>query len=522
MGALPHATASREPAARRREIALLALGLALLAALVYGDHVVRGGLLWDDWENAGTTRYRYEPGFLGPFDLRQAAYRPVLALLLPLPHLVFGVHPALHLLLALALAVLAAASFESLLRALGAPRVFAFGAAGLALVFPWSDSTRLWATASVNLVALVLVFSAATISTRALAGDARGPRARVALSAALLAAGILTYEAVAGLVLLLPLLYRLRAPWRMVLRRWWTEALAGGAAALLVALATTKPEDGAASALEHARTIASEGAALLGRALTPWLHAPPALAIVVAAGVVAVALAVRRRAARRPAVAAALSLVALVLAWAPFVPGEAKYVPAAPGIYDRVNIVAGFALAALVCSLAALAGTLVRGRARLLVPVAIVVAIGAGWAVHARADVDRYDRAAAERRAELDAVAQAVPHPVPGTTIVVFHDSDWFAPGVPIFGHDWDLGAAVKLRYGDPSLASYPVARLARVVCGPDGLLVDPAGAGVPPPLTPYAHAVLVDVRARRSARMSGAKGCRTAVAAFRRIPGGA
>src|SRR3954471_86727 len=134
-------------AATRAEVAFVAVGLALLAALVYGDHVVRGGFMWDDWENAGTTRYRYEPGFLGPLDLRQAAYRPVLQLLIPLPHLLFGTHAAPHLALPLLRAVCACAAFHALLRGLGVPRAYATAAAALALVFPWSDSTRLWATA---------------------------------------------------------------------------------------------------------------------------------------------------------------------------------------------------------------------------------------------------------------------------------------------------------------------------------------------------------------------------------------
>jgi hypothetical protein len=214
---------ARVRAPARSEFWIVAIGLALLAALVYGDHVVRGGFLWDDWENAGTTRYRYEPGFLGPFDLRQAAYRPVLQLLIPLPHLLLGANPAGHLALALALAVLACAAFHALLRALGVPSAHAIAAAALALVFPWSDSTRLWATASLNLVGVALVMGAAAIALRALARPGGDPRARVALTAAMLAAGILTYEAVAGLVLLLPLLYRCRVPWRRGLDRWRFE-----------------------------------------------------------------------------------------------------------------------------------------------------------------------------------------------------------------------------------------------------------------------------------------------------------
>src|SRR4051794_20728155 len=337
----------------RADVAMAAIGLALLVALVYGDHVFRGGLLWDDWENAATSHYHYEPGFLGPFDLRQAAYRPVLQLLLPLPHLLFGAAPAWHLALALVLAVAAATAFYALLRALATRREFALGAAALALVFPWSDSTRLWATASVNLVALVLFFSAATLSLRR-------PDERVRLTACLLAAAVLTYEAVAGLVLLLPLLYSLRMPWRAALRRWRVEAAAAGAAALLVALLTTKPAGGG---IEHALAIAAGGAELLGRALVPWGAVPPALALA-ATAVVVVAVAARRVDVRPVLIA----LFALALAWAPFLPGEDKYVPSAQGVYDRVNIVAGFAIAALVCSLAAVA----RGRA---VRVAAVVAV---------------------------------------------------------------------------------------------------------------------------------------------------
>ena len=242
----------------------MAVGLALLAALVYGDHVLSGGFLWDDWENADTTHRGGQPGFLGPFDLRQAAYRPLLALLLPLPHLAFGVHPAPHLALGLLLAVAASAAFFALLRAAGAPRTYATAAAALALLFPWSASTRLWATASVNMVALVLLFAAGAIALRALAGGE--PRRRVALTAAMYALAVLTYEAVAGLVLLLPLLYALRTPWRTALARWRVEAVAAGGAAVWVALATTKPERGPDGALGHAADMARDGGSCWARA----------------------------------------------------------------------------------------------------------------------------------------------------------------------------------------------------------------------------------------------------------------
>jgi hypothetical protein len=472
--------------------------LALLAALLYGDHVLGGGFAWDDWENAGTTRYQPQSGFLGPFDLDQAAYRPLLALLIPLPHLAFGTAAAPHLALALALAVAAAVAFHSLLRALGASRAFALAAAALALAFPWSASTRLWATASLNLVAVALILAAGAIALRALA--AGEPRRRVALTALMCAAAILTYEAVAGIVLLLPVLYRTLVPWPAAWARWRIEALAGGAALLVVALFTTK--GGGEDLLERAATMAGEGAELTGRAIVPLEPVPWLVGVAV---VVAALVAWRAR-------WVALSLLALVLAWAPFVPGAGKYAPGAEGIYDRVNIVAGFALAALVCSLAAL----VRQRAGAAVAVAVVLAVGAGWVVRAREEVAAYERAAAVRERELAAVERALgPAPAPGTVVVLFHEATWVAPGVPGFGQPWDLGPAVRLAYDDPSLAGFPVDPEARVTCGPAALTVDAATTDDPPP-APYARAVLVDARSGRARRVSGARDCETVVAELR------
>ena len=197
-------------------------------------------------------------------------------------------------------------------------------------------------------------------------------------------------------------------------------------------------------------------------------------------------------------------------------PGEAKYVPGAPGIYDRVNIVAGFALAALVVALGALAATLVRGRAGPAVAVIVVVATGAGWAAHVRGDVADHARAAAAQEREVAAVTRAVPSPPSRTVFVVFHDSTWAAPGVPVFGQPWDVGPALRFRYRDASLAAFPLAAGSRVACGASALSADAAGAEDPEPV-PYGRAILVDVRSGTAARADSARGCREAVAAIRR-----
>ena len=104
----------------RRELALAGALLAALGALAYGPHAAEGGFVSDDWENAATTADPPDGrGFLGPIDLRTFAYRPLLALVIPLPHLLFGDAAWAHLALAAALAVVAAVAVYALLRTLG-------------------------------------------------------------------------------------------------------------------------------------------------------------------------------------------------------------------------------------------------------------------------------------------------------------------------------------------------------------------------------------------------------------------
>src|SRR3989442_11231229 len=130
----------------RRTVAAYSLGLLLLAAVLYGTHIVRGGFAWDDWQNAATTRFQDQARFLGPFNVREAAYEPGLALALPLPYLAFGLNPAWYLALATVLAVAMSVCLFSLLRELGVEHAAAGAGAPLALVFPPADSTTLCAT----------------------------------------------------------------------------------------------------------------------------------------------------------------------------------------------------------------------------------------------------------------------------------------------------------------------------------------------------------------------------------------
>jgi hypothetical protein len=237
--------------------------LTALAAVVYGHHVLFGGFAWDDWENAATTSLRYGDGFIGPFDVRQAIYEPGLSAALPLPHLVFGLRPAWHLGLAVVLGVAMSLCTWKLLQELEVPIVPAALVGALSLVFPWSDSTRLWATAGVNQVAVCLFLAGATHGARALklAGPPAARSARKGL--ALTTASVLTYPVTVLAVVAMPALYRFLTPWSRAWRAGLPATLVGLAGLAYVSLTTTKPVLPLGDQIAHVPAIVAEWGALL-------------------------------------------------------------------------------------------------------------------------------------------------------------------------------------------------------------------------------------------------------------------
>ncbi len=439
--------------------------LVAVGAAVYGRHVLRGGFAWDDWENAATTQLSYQSGFLGPFDLRAIAYEPGLGILLPLPHLLFGARPAWHLALAVALAVAFSVLVARCLRELGLSRGAALAVAVLTLVFPWSGSLRLWATAGLNYVAGGLYVLGLTAGLRELREPGRPRR-----STALYAASMLTYPAAVLLVLATPLIYRCAATWRQAWIRGRVDVLAGVVLGLYGAIATTKPGQAPAQTIAHAWQIVRELVELLGRAIVPVPGLSPWIAVV---AVVVVVLAASARAdwrtwQRRFAAAALFALVAYLT----FSPGEDKYSPLSAGIYDRVGLLAAPAIALAVVSFWVLAGqmahTLLRDRRVVAgLPVIALLAVGAMWVRAVRDDATAWESAAASSRSVLARLDAQLPDPLGRTTVFATGFSRYEQPGVPIFSARFDLDAAFKLTRDTREVTTYPLSR--RLVCGERG-----------------------------------------------------
>ncbi len=530
---------------------LAALALGALGAIVYGPHVVHGGFAWDDWANAATSALHVAPHFLGPFNLREAAYEPGIALALPLPHLVLGLNAGAQLALAVALGVGLSLALIALLRELGVPWAAAALAGALALLFPWSDANRLWATAGLNQIAAILYLAGATLALRGLrvdgplatrppAGDPAANRSVRRLrraSLALYLVSMLTYAVAIPAVALSSLLYRLRVPWRVAWRRGRWDALVALAVAVYVEATTTKPTQPFGGQLHHALRIADQWLTLLAHAILPLSGLPRGVALAaIGAALLAGTLAVRG-CARRDKTEHALALrrslaLALggaffsLLAYALFVPGDPKYQPLAPGLYNRVGLLAGPGLAVLAIGLIGLVAEGLAAQSRRVAAgssrqsrrvatgssVVLACALLASWASLVREHAATWDAAARQSRGLLSAVARDLPTLPHGSTIYTVGQRPYQAPGVPVFASTFDLSSAIEVTRHDASLGAAPLD--SPLACGAATAAPSQRTPYRPLPPAPYGRLFVVDVASGRLWQVNSRAQCRRAMAA--------
>jgi hypothetical protein len=511
-----------ESAARRdrhRPAALCAGGLLLLAAAVYGPHVVNGGFYWDDWQLAARERFPVElprADVRGVFDLELLAYRPLMGLLLPGIHALLGAEPHLHLLVAQAVGVAMSLLVFLVLRELRVGPWAAAAVAALAFVFPWGDSVRLWATPALNGIAVIAYLTGVLLALR---GRGRG----AALGAPpLFAAATLLYEAVAPAALLTFLLYRTRGGWASALRRGAADWAAVGMALVVVARNTTREVQPLGSSLDHARVIADQALTIASQAVLPVDGFPRGIGLALLAALVMAGIAVVRRLDAADPRAAALrwagalgvgSVLAIAVAYAAYVPGPDRYQPLAEGVGNRVGLLAAFPYAVLVVAAASALGVLVSaafGRPG-VAPVAtgvLVSVVGAAWIDRTAGHAREWDRSAALQDTVIAALRHAVPKPPPNAVLYTTGAPIYAAPGVPVFSVSWDLRGAVRLHYDRRDVRAYalPVGR--GLVCTGASAFPDARAYG-PPQAGGYGRAFVVDVPTRSAVRLRSRATCR-------------
>ncbi|MHB8659680.1 MAG: hypothetical protein ACYC91_17380 [Solirubrobacteraceae bacterium] len=514
--------------ARLLEAGAVLLLLGVAGAVTAGPRVLHGGYESDDWALASTIRFH---GFSGLAHnlLDWLPRRPLNAVYYSAVFSLLGSHGVLAVALLSRLGV--AWAFYLLLREATVDWVLATGAALLALLFPWSDSTLLWgAESSVN-VAIWLWLVGALCALRSTRFEGRDRLALVVAAIALDTTAVMLEELVLPAVILSSVLFLARGPRRRA------APAAGAHLGIMVVVAVfvslrvipvlgghpIHAAVGLGRASDHLGVIADQSLTLLGMAVVSGGHPHRTIVIgVLLALVVAAAVLIVRADAATRARFIRLTMillggvVLLCVGYAPFVPAADWYVPLQPGLGNRTNALAGLGFALLVVGSVGLAAELLLGRVRRattvmkVVAAATICAVAVVYARHTRHSTRHWNEASAQAHMILATLRTLIPAPAPDSTILVGGFEQFVAPGLPVFVATWDLNGAVRLLWSRPRLTGLPVMPGALITCT-GGLAVLSESVGSPVLAHPlrYANTYFVDITARSVTRLDDPGDCR-------------
>ena len=530
-----------------------ALALACLVALTImaaWPFLRSGGFFLDDWWLRGEAFYgtdAHRHGFFGMFPglSHATGFRPVALPYFAIVLTLVGSHAWAAAIVAVTATVALVIVSYAALRVARVRVEDALAVAAVLAVIPWVSSTRFWMSASSTTIAIALVVGGLAMGARTLAA-ARG-RARWAWGiASLLAllAGVLTYEATAGLVGagILYYLAASRSLGRPQLGKWAADV---GVVAIALAIFRTDTQNRRAPTsmwLDHARALLNESAALVRAGAVPDGRWGLAAQVLVAALAVALAgrfvtrrdavveawrAGERRRLAACVACAIGGGLTGLA-GYVVMVPAFPWYHPFQPGQGDRVNAVAAVGFAVLYGATAfAFATVLALGlnrAARAAVGLALTALLVGAFVGQTHRQADRYvaayriaDRTLAGMRAALPRGVRA------GDTLLSFDRPANVALGYPALGESWDLNGAVRTLFRTGRVRGFPIVEGQPVVCAGDRVQL-PLNAARPPLYgpafdAPYGAVVFVDAERGSAQRIDSSPECR---AALRNFPPGA
>jgi hypothetical protein len=521
-----------------RELGGASLLLTALAFVVYGWYALHGGFIADDWVNADHYYFAPEPGFWGAVDNYQTPSRPIAAVWVTLTYELLGMHFDQHLLLSVVLAAFLSVAYFAFLRTLGLGLPWAFAAAAILLVFPSSDSTRLWSTGSqINLfIGLYLVAMVVAIGGRRRFGPAPSLPAvcTQVIASALAVVAVGGYEIVAPAVFLSFVLYRWVGGRGGTLWRWLLDVVP---TALLLVLYTRKFGDSASGPgqlLDNAHLVIDGAAWVLAYSLYPSrLLSSPWVLVGVVGGILLVTQLVRQLAPPSPerdaiarwSVPILLALAAIAVGYAMIVPVADRYPLYAPGIQNRTNCFAALGISALVVFLAATVGSMLAGamprisaqaraQARAGITAVLILGVIGVYTMRVTEDADRWTQASEIQDEILTEAKELVPSPPPDATIFTSPYPGIRAPGVPIFGGGGnnDQVGAFKVAYDSSEMRAFPLLMEVGLTCGPSQMSQINAGNSE----TAYGKGILIDFRTRTVYRPRNRRECIEAKQAMR------
>ncbi len=520
-----------------RELAGISLLLTALAFAVFGWYAFHGGFIADDWVNADRFYFHPDPGFWGAVDNYQTPSRPVAAFYVTLTYQVLGLHLDQHLLLSVVLAAFLSIAYFAFLRTLGLGLPWALAAAAILLVFPSSDSTKLWSTGSqINLfIGLYLVAMVIAIGGRRRFGPAPSVPAVITqvLASAIALVAVGGYEIVAPAVFLSFVLYRWVGGRGGTLWRWLLDVVP---MLLLLVLYTRKfgeSESGAGQLVDNAHLVLDGAVSVLAYSLYPSrMLTTPWVLIALVAGVLLVTQLVRQLAPPSPdrdaiarwSVPILLALAAIAIGYAMIVPVADRYPLYAPGVQNRTNCFAALGISALLVFMAAAVGAMLAGalprlsaqaraQARMGITAALILGVVGVYTVRVTQDADRWTQSAEIQEEILTQTRELLPSPPADATIFTAPYPGNASPSVPAFGGGGnnDEVGAFKVTYDSEEMRAFPLLSGLGLICGSKEMSQSNAGNSG----TAYGKGYLVDLRARVVYRPMTPGQCRAATRAM-------
>ena len=443
---------------------------------------------------------------------------------------------AFHLAWIVVLAIAMSTALYVLLRELAFRRSEAGVVAALVLIFPLSDSTRLWVTAGTGSLTTFFFLVGVVLSLRAFAEPDRRRSLLLHIGGACFYLASMLFAEVATVAIpAVFFLYLHRAGWRRALRRSVIDTLVVAGPAYYIASNSKIPQAGSdlSTRISRIRTIFDQELTAATRALDPRLGIARWQLLLFGSVIflAAIGYVLRgpdptvRRELRRWVLAIPASFVLLAAAYAIYIPADPYYVPLQPGVGNRVNVLAAIGLVTLAVAVVVLAATLLaaalpaehRALAAGGLAGLVLCLIGAGYVNTVRADAGSYDRAFTQEQSILGLTHARLAPPPHGSTIYVVGAPIFETPGVPVFAASWDFRGAVDYIYGDRSLIGYPILPGVTFVCGAHD--VYPTGGGFGPGNgARYGLAFVVNTTTQRVAAIRDRAACIAAAAAA--VPG--
>jgi hypothetical protein len=422
--------------------------------------------------------------------------------------------------------------FYGVLRTLGVPWVHAVIISALTIVFPWSDSTRLWVTADQLTLSLFFVFAGLLI---ALQGLRRPGWKWHACAVSLYLLSILTYEITLPLIACLGALYCICVGWRAARWRWLADLTVAVAGGIWVWANTVKTKSGISDDFAHSWEIIKKGGEIFGRAAFPLGSPETALVLTVMAVVLCLGAWARFFFPQRFASSGrwglqewlALTVGGVVLAalgWIIFVPADPYYTPSIFGEVNRVNGLAAFGLILAVYGSFGTLGALVcqvgtRGRLPAIVLTGLLgVALLASYTHVLRRHIEIWNTAYDGSAIAIQKTKRLLPRLPSGTTVIASGYPAYQTPGVPILATDWDYDGMIKMEYDDSSLSAYPLLEYlhVRLVCRAKDMVVQIEGR--PEMVRAYGTVRLLDLATGVHANPKDPDECRRKVDEY--VPG--